>query len=897
MKKITTFLFCMFFMLGVVKAQDITVFNFDGVTPTTSSWSDSFTSNTNPISDGVNSSANVGKYTHSNAWSNVTLTSPVLSIDSRVYPLYEMSIYSPAAGNVVIALYNAANTQLEWYNQSVSVSAGWNKITHTLPFVGTVTKVVVMFNYGGNPAGNSNDAVYLDNLVFKHIDYSLATVFNFDGVTPTFTYAWWGDTFQSIANPLSDAVNSSANVGKYTHNNQWDNGNTATSVDIDPRVYNSYEICVYSPSSTTGKVQVKCMDASNNQLDWYEQTITTAGSWIKLTHNLNFTRKIAKIQLFFNNGSAATGGGSVNDIVYFDNLVFKKSASTFFTLYSESFWANWSQYGSWSGAPTTKAGQWFGGVDLQTVGDATINLDRWWNAYEHTLKLSQTDADVIIPNINVIGFDSLKLSFEVTRGGATALPVVAVKVGTGDWVSVTTSNTDSNWGFSGNAQVDLLKDAGGNPISNVSTISIRLSASPGADIYYDNVKVLGKLHYQFTGGTSTDPTVSTNWLGGFIPESTNDLTISGTLVLDLNATYNTITVNPAAKLTLSNTKSLTASSLLLKSDATGTATFVDYNTTPATISATVQQYLPETDRNWYVSSPVASATNGNLATGASVVEYNEQLASWTSVSGTLNPMKGYISTSGSAGTGTINFSGNLNSGPKSVVLSNKGATKNGFNLVGNPYPSYLLWTQALANSANCLTTIWYRTKSAGVYSFQTYNASGDIGVPLSTTGYIPPMQAFWVRTTVDGSTLAVDNTMRYHGNGSSNLLKAPAAKNGVNPLVRLQVSNGANSDETVIYFNPNADNGFDSFDSPKMSANNASIPEIYTTAGTEPLVINGMNTIAENTVIPLGFGTGTSSDFTLAATELKNIESGMHIILKDNLLRSETDLSEGWGNY
>jgi hypothetical protein len=154
------------------------------------------------------------------------------------------------------------------------------------------------------------------------------------------------------------------------------------------------------------------------------------------------------------------------------------------------------------------------------------------------------------------------------------------------------------------------------------------------------------------------------------------------------------------------------------------------------------------------------------------------------------------------------------------------------------------------------------------------------------------MQAFWVRTSADGSTLAVDNSMRSHGNGSSNLLKAPANKTA-GQLVRLQVSNGTNTDETVIYFNANADNGFDSFDSPKMSANNASIPEIYTTAGTEQLVINGMKTITENAVIPLGFGTGTSSDFTLAATELKNIDSGMHVILKDNSLKKETELADG----
>jgi len=51
MKKITTMLFSILCMLNIANAQDITVFNFDGVTPTTGSWADSFVSN-NPLFDG-----------------------------------------------------------------------------------------------------------------------------------------------------------------------------------------------------------------------------------------------------------------------------------------------------------------------------------------------------------------------------------------------------------------------------------------------------------------------------------------------------------------------------------------------------------------------------------------------------------------------------------------------------------------------------------------------------------------------------------------------------------------------------------------------------------------------------------------------------------------------------
>jgi len=155
------------------------------------------------------------------------------------------------------------------------------------------------------------------------------------------------------------------------------------------------------------------------------------------------------------------------------------------------------------------------------------------------------------------------------------------------------------------------------------------------------------------------------------------------------------------------------------------------------------------------------------------------------------------------------------------------------------------------------------------------------------------MQAFWIRTSVDGSTLAVNNSMRSHGNGSSNLLKVSAANNAVGQLVRLQVSDGLNSDETVIYSNQNADNGFDTFDSPKMSANNANIPEIFTTADAEKLVINGMNAIPENIEIPLGLTAVNSGSLKITATQISNFVSGTQIVLIDKVTGNSQDLSNG----
>lgn len=360
------------------------------------------------------------------------------------------------------------------------------------------------------------------------------------------------------------------------------------------------------------------------------------------------------------------------------------------------------------------------------------------------------------------------------------------------------------------------------------------------------------------------------------------------LVIDAPATASIITVNPAAKLTV-NATTFNATTLNLNSDATGTATFIDNGTSSIT-NANVQQYLT-TGRNWYMSIPISTAASSALSSASSVVCWDETIGDWASpVSSTLNPLRGYISVNTST-TGTVTFSGALNNGEKYIdITRTAGKTKEGFNLVGNPYPSYLNWTSATANAANALTTIWYRTKVDGTYAFHTYNADGAVGTPSGVTGAIPPMQAFWVRAKTGGGRLTFDNTMRSHGSGS-NPLKAPANKSNEQKLIRLQVSNGMNTDETVVYFNSKASDNYDSFDSPKMANNNNVVPEIYTLAGNEELVINGLNDSNWERVIPLGFRSGEANNFTIKLGEFQNFDNSARVLLKDNQENTEVDIT------
>jgi len=415
-----------------------------------------------------------------------------------------------------------------------------------------------------------------------------------------------------------------------------------------------------------------------------------------------------------------------------------------------------------------------------------------------------------------------------------------------------------------------------------------------------------------SGEGSINATSGTMVYGGVLAQTVshiathvvNNLTIdnkTGVTLPDALTVSSTVTINAGAKLTNHTDGNFTVKNVRINSDAiSGTGTFVDDGITTTTLGgvANVQQYLTG-GRNWYVSSPVTTATQGSIQTATSVYSYDEPTSAWILESSTLNVLKGYVATIGS--TGIVTFSGGaLNTGvPANSTLSRLGTDKTGFNLVGNPYPSYLNWDLAFSNSAHLEPTMWYRSRNASntAYVFDTYGAISHIGTGnngVDVTALIPPVQAFWVRvaTGFASGNIGLNNTMRSH-DVATNRLRAPALDNSIQQLLRLQVSNGVNSDQAIVLFNSDASNGYDAFDSEKMTNNNASVPEIYTLAGTEPVVINGLKSVSTNPELALGFTSGEVNMFTLKALEIKNFDLDTKIVLRDKMLNKDKELIVG----
>ncbi len=536
-------------------------------------------------------------------------------------------------------------------------------------------------------------------------------------------------------------------------------------------------------------------------------------------------------------------------------------------------------------------------------GSATVN-----GTLQGTLTIS--GATTISSSGTLTG--SLNFGSTLTLAGTTNLTVTDF-TSAYDVIDVTGAVTN---GGTLNITVNAAAPANGTSIKLINAGSYSSSFSTvNIPAGYSFNAATGYLKY----GTDVSVTTNTDITALTLP-SNPALTVNtgNILTLNQNTTLSSLTVAPGAKVSLQATKSFSASSVTLQSSVSGTATFVDADATGTAIAATVQQYLP-TGRNWYVSIPVANVgetitASALTSAGATSVSYwNESAGAWeNNYSGPLTPGKGYIAVS-NAGSATNNasFSGNLNTGnfPVTVTRTVTAASKPGFNLIANPYPSYLNPCALITGKTKLEPTIWYRTAvwngTKYVYSFQTVTTADGIGTG-GVTGYIPPMQAFWVRVLPNADpllnnseTLTFTNDMRYHGNPTvgettitTTALKAPQQTSS-KKIIRLQVSNGIIADEAILYTNPNASNSYDRFDSHKMTNDNVAIPELYTVIGSENLVINGFNQLPENVEIPLGFKTGEPNSFTIKANQISNLDQGTTLVLKDKLMDTEQELTEG----
>ena len=394
----------------------------------------------------------------------------------------------------------------------------------------------------------------------------------------------------------------------------------------------------------------------------------------------------------------------------------------------------------------------------------------------------------------------------------------------------------------------------------------------------DEMLFTGNVAQNINGSSNTSVfNLSISNSGGITSQSglltTNDLTI---------ASGGKFNIAPGKALTVNGTTS-NSGTLTLKSDATGIASFID-NGFSGSGTYNVENYLigaggsSPNGKFWYTGSPVSAANSGVFpAAGDNKLWYfNEVSGNYTEIDDnttSLFVMKGYIARMGA--TTTVNYTGTPNTGDKTLplTLTTPGSTYAGYNLVCNPFPSSVDLLNVTTSPTNIESTVWYRSGSTfATYNYFTSDATNG------ATEFVPPMYAFWVKVSSDNSvgSVTLNQTARTHSS------QAYYKVNNKTNVFRMNVSDGINTDETIVGFYQNAQDIFDNYDSRKMISQDA--PQIYTLCSDlTNVAINGQHemTTNEERIVPLGFKTNVSGTFTFNATNLDDFDSSIPVYLED----------------
>ncbi|MBL7906395.1 MAG: T9SS type A sorting domain-containing protein [Bacteroidales bacterium] len=409
-----------------------------------------------------------------------------------------------------------------------------------------------------------------------------------------------------------------------------------------------------------------------------------------------------------------------------------------------------------------------------------------------------------------------------------------------------------------------------------------------------------------TDATLYDMVVSKT--GGAFVTLENNLTVSHDLTISANAILRVpsgkgLTVNG----TITNNAGVTG--LVIKSDITGTGSLIN---STADVEATVERYLTDYEttndqRYHFISSPVETQAIqpefvANSPVGGEDFYYFDELTNmWINSKAEGGGWNSGFEDNFIVGKGylvaypeivTKNFTGELNTYPSATPLvltcTNTTGQGNGWNLLGNPFPSAIDWN-SVARGDGMDNALYYYDNAQQNYRYYILLA-GDTQTDLgSGQQYIPAMQGFMVHAKSTGTkTVTIDNDDRTH-NGQNVFYKSSNTTPGSFSLKA--IGNGY-EDEAFIHFSENATTAFDGdADAYKLRSYSELVPMIYTMGSdNNQLAINGLPAFELSTVIPVYFEAGVDGDYSIEA----NLEAfnEADVYLEDKLLNQVQNLSD-----
>lgn len=404
---------------------------------------------------------------------------------------------------------------------------------------------------------------------------------------------------------------------------------------------------------------------------------------------------------------------------------------------------------------------------------------------------------------------------------------------------------------------------------------------------------------------------------------------SGDAVITTNTDSRIVTINPGASLTINSGVNLNvADALTLESISTSYSSLIPEGTITGTVNyerhVNGNSTLGDTNAigdNDLISAPVSGQTFGDFATANPNLLENsgdatekafaifdktsgtyENYFTTTNAGTTLDAGVGYRAATNN--TSTLTFTGTVNTGTVSYNIVNSGPIQADWNLIGNPYPSYVLARNFLEHEVDTgvRNVDLFQPDTAAIYgydgdvnnntnSYTVYN----LATTLPTT-VIAPGQGFLVSADpADVAAYDVEFTPAIRTTGTDDDFIIGRGGSLIN--LELQLTTATDGAVTDFYFNANASLGLDPGYDAAIFGGTAPPFSIYSLLvedndGT-PFVIQALGDMDfGDTTVALGVNANQGEQLTFSVST-NTLPGTVEVYLDDTVASTSTLLSSG----
>jgi len=463
---------------------------------------------------------------------------------------------------------------------------------------------------------------------------------------------------------------------------------------------------------------------------------------------------------------------------------------------------------------------------------------------------------------------------------------------------------------------------------NGNTLRIRVKVKNNHDeddkFTFDNITMEGIYEETFTNssGDSLWATAS-NWASGSVPTSSYNVTISSSQTLTVGnstaALANNLTIDSGGSLTIAKNSDLTISgdftnngAVTLNSDADEFASIIVqgsssgdivYNRYVNTVGSGEWDLIGAPTDGLSISSFVTTNSTP-LATSGSIYavgEYDNSDNSWTNytsstvgAAGNFDIGRGYqMATSSGA---TVVFTGTVATTDQTQsIINNAGNGGRRWNLVANPYPSYLNANTNAHASNNFLSVnsgVIDATYSA-IYGYDADGSGYSIYNNTNAATYIAPGQAFFVAAASSSAANLSFTEAMQTTTGGDDFIAGRLASTSSELYLKLYEGENLVGD-TKFYFDNNLSLGLDpGYDAGAYNQSSALASRLAEDDQGVNMGINAMGIDSfEQTTIPIVVNKEAGTSFRISLEDL-TIPENVEVVLEDTETQTFTDLRAG----